>query len=247
MYKDEKIMITKNNFDITYWFSIIFIGVLLFLPFLILKTMFAKKDYGLNRNVGINKQVPIESRPLPGFVPNQNDDSVKIDFYTPDGMVEDEDAARKIGAYKIYRSSNAKLVHPESVISVSFAKKKNNNLGLEGFILVNTRNIKRIFSDQNMIIGIVNLPNDVVEKFVTLGMPYQTILYNIDKEAGRLGLSCAIFFFETPDGFWSINWTAPKGILEYEQGKERGIFLGMIKYMTMMILNPNSKNALIVM
>lgn len=247
MDKDEKITITKNNSDIIIWFSIIFIGVMLFLAFLILQTMFEKKDYGLNKNLGINKQISIESKWLPGFIPNQNDDSMKVSFYTPDGMFEDNEQARKSGVYKVYRSSDIKLVSPESVISISFTKKKNSNLGLKDFIFANTRNIKQIFPNQNMTIGIVHLQMDVVEKFENMGIPYQTILYNIDKGVYRSGLSCAIFFFETPDGFWSINWTAPMSILENEKGKERGIFLGMIKYMTMMIFNPNTKSAVIVM
>ncbi len=238
---------TKNNFDITFWVSIAMIGIMLFCAFLLLKPKFTDKNKNFARSTGINNQVSIETRGLPGFIPNQTDDSVKVDFFTPDGMFEDVEQARKSGVYKMFRSADSRRVSPESVISISFAKKRNSKLGLNDFIFVNTRNLKQMFPNQNMTIGIIHLEREVTEKFDFLAMPYQTVALYIDDGFNRVGHNCAIFFFETPDGFWSINWTAPRRILNNEKGKERGIFLGMIKYISMMILNPKTKNAIIVM
>lgn len=63
-----------------------------------------------------------------------------------------------------------------------------------------------------------------------MGIPYETIMLLIDDYAGKPGYNCVIFSFETPDGYWSINWTAPRKILERED-KERDIFLRFIKFM----------------
>lgn len=237
---------TKNNFDITFWVSITVIGVMLCCAFLLLKPKFTNKT-SLTKDIGINNPVPIETRGLPGFIPNQVDDSVDVNFFTPTGMFEDVEQARKSGVYKMFRSADSRRVNPESVISISFAKKVNSNIDLGDFILVNSRNLKQMFPDQNMTIGIIHLEKKITEKFDFLGIPYQTIAFYIDGGLDRVGHDCAIFFFATPGGFWSINWTAPRKILNNERGRERGIFLSMIKYISMMILNPKTKNAIIVM
>ncbi len=241
MDKDKKFLVTKNNHNIILWFSIIFIGVMLFLAHLILQTIFAKKDHSLNRNIEINKQIPIEMRYLPGFTLNQKDDSMKIEFFIPDGMVEDEDTAKRSGLHKLYRSADNKKVNPESVIAISFLKKKNRGFDLRKFVLTNTLNLIKAFPNQKPVIGLLTLQPDVVKKFEYIGIPYQGISYFIAGTVNHSAISCAIFYFETPDGFWSINWTAPKRLLERET-RERNIFLGLIKFMMIGINNPNTKS-----
>ena len=111
---------------------------------------------------------------------------------------------------------------------------------MNGFILRNTQNLKKLFPNQEMTVGLLHLPEDVVKKFEDMVIPYQAILFLMDEGINRPVYSCAIFFFETPDGFWSINWTAARKILENE-GRERDIFLGLIKFMMIGIQHPDTK------
>ncbi|PIQ91124.1 MAG: hypothetical protein COV71_00875 [Candidatus Omnitrophica bacterium CG11_big_fil_rev_8_21_14_0_20_41_12] len=247
MDSDDKVMMTKNNFDLTFWVLIALIGVMLFCAFLILKPKFTNKNNNFIKDTEINNQISIESRGLPGFKPNQTDDSMKINFHTPDGMFEDIEQARKDGVYKIYRSADSRVVDPRSVIAVSFAKKNNKKVDLNDFILMNTKNLQRMFPNQNMIVGIVHLEKNITGKFDSFAIPYQTMAFYIDRGLNREGYNCAVFFFETPDGFWSINWVAPRHILNDENSKERGIFLGMIKYMSIMIADKNSKDLVVIL
>lgn len=247
MDENETAKAMKNKFNSTHLLLIIFIGVMLILVFLILKTMFIKNNYVPTRNSEANQQVSVESKASPGFAPNQNDNMVKFEFITPTGMVEDSDLARRSGVYRIYKSSDSKLVSPESVVSISFTKNKNKALRLNDFILTNAQNLKQIFPDLEMAIGLIHLPKIVTEKFDSMDMPYSTILFNLTKGASGIGHSCAIFFLETPDGFWSINWTAPIKILQNEKGRERSIFLSVIAYTMFSMRNPyNPKDMLIV-
>lgn len=245
MDNEDKISITKNNFDITFWLSIVLLGALAFCAYLILKPKPSYRPYISNKDTSINGQIDIEARGLPGFVRNQTDDSMKIIFHTPDGMFEDMEQARKNGVYKIYRSADSRIVDPRSVIAVSFAKKKNKKVDLNDFILMNTKNLQRMFPNQNMIVGIVHLEKNITGKFDNFAIPYQTMAFYIDRGLNWEEYNCAVFFFETPDGFWSVNWVAPRHILDNEKSKERGIFLGLIKYMSIMIADKNSKDLLL--
>jgi tetratricopeptide (TPR) repeat protein len=184
--------------------------------------------------------VDIQMVPLPGFIPNQQDDSRTILFNTPYGMVEDEAVARNMGIYRFYKSADGKKIHQKSVISISFSKKKDTTFDLQSFIVSNTMNMKKFFPGQEVTVGLLELPKDVVKKFEDMAIPYQAILFFIDEGVNQQGHNCAIFFFETPDGFWSINWTAPKKILERE-GRERDIFLRLIKSMMIGVYRPDMK------
>lgn len=246
MEQEENKIITKNKFDTNFWLSITFLCVMLFLAVLILGIIFGKQDSNLYRIAGVDRGIPTELRGLSGFIPNQSDVSMQVKFITPWGMFEDVKGAQKCGIYKLYRSSNPLLVSPKSIIAITFAKKQSNGYGLREFILVNIRDLRLMYPGQQLTIGIGHLPLNVVEKFETMRMPYYTAVFYFDKVADRPAQSCAIFFFETPDGIWSIIWTAPKKILENEKGRERGIFLGLIKYVIMTIFDPESKNITVV-
>jgi hypothetical protein len=223
-------------------FSVILISVILILepPFLLKAAAGDEMDASLTGDIDINSHVNIEVKPLPGFTPKEKDDSMDIEFITPDGVVEDEETARENGIYKVYKSADTKQVHPESVISISFSKKKGRAIDLNGFILGNTQNLKKLFPNQELTVGLIHLPIDVVKKFEYMAIPYQAILFFIDEKDRQPGFNCAIFFFETPDGFWSINWNAPREILERE-GREKGIFLSIIKFSMILIKRPDGK------
>lgn len=113
-------MSNKNSLDINDWVSIFFWGVVLILGFTFLKEKIVTKPIILSDD----KKNNIKIVPLRGFVPNQEDESVKMFFATPYGMVEDKETAKQNGVYKIYRSADAEIVHPESAICVSFVKKR---------------------------------------------------------------------------------------------------------------------------
>ncbi|GEM_PF-2296464 len=246
MYQDYKIIRVKNTFDTKFWLSAAFICVMLFLAVLVLRIISGKENCNLYRIAGIDRGVPIELRGLPGFELNQQDVTTNIKFITPRGMIEDTRGAQKCGIHKLYKSVNPLLVNPKSVIAITFAKKLNKGYGLREFILENTRNLRLMYPGQHLTIGIVHLAWDVIEAFEVMRMPYYTVVFYFDKTADRPAQSCAVFFFETPDGVWSIIWTAPRKVLENEKGNERGIFLGTIKYMMMAIFVPGSKNAILV-
>ncbi len=235
-------MTVKNNFNVLSWLSVIFVGAMLILGIvLLLKQILLDKTNILTaRNTDSGSRLDIQQMPLPGFIPNQSDDSMDIHFTTPDGMVEDKAMAKSMGIYKVYRSADSKKVSPESFISISFCKKKDNKLGLKSFVVGNTRNIKKSFYGQEMTVGLLHLPGDVVKKFEDMGIPYQGMLFLVDTKSNQSICSCAIFFFETPAGFWSINWTAPKAMLMRE-GREKDIFLGLIKFMIIGISRPDTK------
>jgi len=233
-------MVVKNNSNVFNWLLAIFISTIFILGHLFLsKEVFGDEiNTSSANNTDIDSHVNIEVKPLPGFTPNENDDSMKIEFITPDGMVEDEEAARKNGIYKFYKSADITQVHSESVIAISFCKKKGNVQDLDSFILGNTQNLKEFFSNQKLTVGLLHLPMDVVKKFEVMGIPYQAITFLIDAGNNKPSHNCAMFYFETPDGFWSINWTAPREILERE-GRERGIFLSLIKFTSIIIKRPD--------
>ena len=107
----------KNSLNMFDWLSIIFVGAILIFGFSFLKEKVIDRINIPSDNVRIN----IKILPLRGFVPNQEDKSMSMHFSTPYGMVEDEEAARENGVYKIYRSDNAGKVDPESIICISFA------------------------------------------------------------------------------------------------------------------------------
>jgi len=247
MFQDDKIIRVKNKYDATFWLAITFVCVMLILAGLILRTIFDNQDFVLYRIAGVDRGIPIEARGLPGFIPNQNDISREIKFITPPGTYDDVEGARKCGIYKLYKSSNPLLVSPKSIVAITFAAKQQKyGYGLEDFVLVNLRNLRLMFPGQPLKIGIVHLDREVIEKFETMRMPYYTVVFYFDKTDYWPAQSCAVFFFETPDGFWSIIWTAPKKILDNERGRERSIFLSLIKYMIMTIFESNSKNVIIV-
>lgn len=231
----ELFMENKKSFDISFWFSILFIGAMLFFA---QKVIFLTKESNSSGIMNI-EQIPIEMKLLSGSTPNQGDDSMQIGFLTPNGMVEDENIARKIGVYKFYRSAERKVNH-ESVIAISFLKKGSGGFNLREFILSNTQNLIRAFPNQKPTLGLITLNPEVVQKFEYIGMPYAVVSYFI-KGVADPDFSCAIFYFETPGGFWSINWTAPKRLLERET-REKNIFLGLIKFMMIGVANPNTKS-----
>lgn len=245
MGNEDKVSITKNSFDITFWLSIVLLGALAFCAYLILKPKPSHRSYTSNKGTPISGQMDIEARGLRGFVRNQTDDSMKINFHTPDGMFEDIEQAKKGGVYKIYRSADSRIVDPRSVIAISFAKKGNRKVDLNGFILMNAKNMQRMFPDQKMVVAIIHLDKEITGKFDNFAIPNQTIAFYIDSGYKQEGYNCAVFFFETPDGFWSVNWVAPRHILDNEKSKERGIFLGLIKYMSIIIADKNSKDLLL--
>ena len=231
-------MIEKNNLNVFNYLTAVFISAILILSFLILKDKFEGRKNNLSENVKADVRIDTKVIPLPGFIPNQQDDSRILFFHVPYGMVEDEAMARSMGIYKFYKSADGKKVHPESVISISFSKKKGSVLDLRSFILRNTQNLKKLFPGQELTVGLSHLHKDVVKKFEDMAIPYQAILFFINARGNQSGHSCAIFFVETPAGFWSLNWTAPRKILERD-GTERNIFLSFIKFMAIGIMQPD--------
>jgi len=246
MEQGDKLIRIKNKFDATFWLSMIFIGVMLILAFVILKTKLVQEDNCIYRIAGVNRGIPIELRGFSGFEPAQRDVSADVKFLKPRGIFDDVKGARKCGIYKLYKSSNPLLVSPKSIIAITFAKKLNKGYELKEFIWENIRNLRLMYPGQPLTIGIVNLPWDVIEKFEIIRMPYYTMAFHFHKTVDRPAQSCAVFFFETDDGVWSIIWTAPWKILDNEKGRERGIFLSMIKYFMMGIMDFKSKNFTIV-
>lgn len=230
----------KQNSSIFSWSAIVFINLLLIFVYSVsLKEAFGNEiNSSVSTQTDIGSKDNIEVKPLPGFMPNEKDESMNIVFTTPDDMVEDEEAARKYGIYKLYKSADSKQVDPKSVIAISFSKKKGSILDLKSFILGNTLNIKKLFPNQELTVGMLQLPEDVIKKFEVMGIPYQAISFLIDAGNNKPSHNCAMFYFETPDGFWSINWTAPREILERE-GRERGIFLSLIKFTSIIIKRPD--------
>lgn len=176
-----------------------------------------------------NKPIDVEVKQLPGFVPNEHDDSIEIVFNTPDGMVENEELAREYGIHKIYRAQDPSKAHPESIIGISFSKKKEKSeiTNLNLFVASNAFNMRKLFPDSELTVGLLTLPEEVVKKFKDLAIPYQATLLLLDTKDGRPLHTSAIFYFETPAGFWSINWTGSREILESE-GKNRDLFLTLI-------------------
>lgn len=235
-------MTIKNNSNVFNWLSAIFISAMLILGFLFLKEKSVSRINTSLENIDISNSIKSMISPLPRFVPNQKDESWGIRFHTPSDMVEDEGAARENGVYKVYKSANTKKIHPGSVIAISFCKKNDSLPDLRNFVLGFTYNLKTLFSvGQKMTIGLLNLPKDVVKKFEDMAIPYEAILFITEAVANQPSYNTAIFFFETPDGFWLIMWSAPRKILE-RRGRERDIFLGLIKFMIIEIYHPDTKN-----
>lgn len=228
-------MTNKGSTNIFNWLSGFFICSISILGFLILKNNSSTEDY-----TEPDYSVDFRIAPFPGFLPNQKDDSLlRVSFFTPLGMVEDEVAERKSGVYKVFKSDGSKKVHDDSVIIVTFCKKKEVNSNLESFIFEFTKNLKDIFPDAQITFGLLHLHKQVVKKFEDMGMPRQGILFLIDNELKKPVYTSATFFFETPGGYWSIVWGGPRKILK-RAGTERNIFLALIKYLTIEIINGNT-------
>lgn len=228
-------MANKSSLNILNWLSVIFISLILILSFLILKDRSTDKN-----NVEPNYSVNFSVTQLPGFMPNQEDNSLlRVRILTPFGMVEDEEAERKSGVYKVFKPDGSEKVHPESVIIVNFCKKTDPDSNLGSFLVGFAKNLKDVFPGCQMKIGLLRLQKDAVKKFEYMGIPYQAILFSIDKELKKPVYTSAIFSFETPGGYWSIIWGGPRKILK-RRGLERDIFLSIIKYLTIEILRGNT-------
>jgi len=224
-------MANKSSLNILNWLSVIFISLILIFSFLILKDKSTDKD---NAEPGYSVNFSITQ--LPGFIPNQKDDSLlRVGIFTPLGMVEDEEAERESGAYKVFKPDGSEKVHPESVIIVNFCKKRDPDSNLGNFLIGFAKNLKNMFPDCQMKIDLLRLPREAVEKFEDMRIPYQAILFLIDKELKNPVYTSAIFSFETPGGYWSIIWGGPRKILK-RRGLERDIFLSIIKYLTIEII-----------
>lgn len=231
-------MTVKSSSNIFIWLSVIFVSTMLVLGILLLiKGGLVGRINTSAEDADINNPIDIRIIPFPKFVPNQKDDSLNIRFFAPEGMVEDEEVTKELGVYKVFKSKDARQVHPQSYIVISFSKKKADVPDLENFIFGTTLNLKTIFPDQKLTIGILHLNKEIVKKFEYMRIPYYANLFLIKTGINKPGYNCAVFSFETPDGFWAINWMAPKKILECN-GKERSIFLSLIKFMVIEIYNP---------
>lgn len=230
----------KNTFN---WLLAIFAStILIYGAVLLLKEVpLDKINLSMRKAADNSGNINISAMPLPGFVPAQQDDSMDIHFPIPDSMSENEAIAKSLGVYKLYKSTDSRKVNPESIVSISFCKKKEFPIDLQSFIVGNSANMRKYFPGEKMEIGQLRLPADVVKKLEDMSIPYQAVLYLADNEKSSQRIcSCAIFYFETPGGFWSINWTAPREIL-VRKCKERDIFLGLIKFMTIGIARPDTK------
>lgn len=224
-------MENKSSLNILNWLLVIFISLVLILSFLILKDKSTDKN-----NTEPNYSVDFNITQLPGFMPNQKDNSLlRVGIFTPLGMVEDEEAERKSGVYKVFKPDGSKKVHPDSFITVNFCKKRDPDSNLGSFLIEFAKNLKNMFPGCQMEIGLLRLQKDAVKKFDYMGIPYQAILFLIDKEPKNPVYTSAIFSFETSGGYWSIIWGGPRKILK-RRGLERDIFLSIIKYLTIEII-----------
>jgi len=238
-------MMDNKKFDTTYLFGIIFIGLMLVLFFFLLQKIFVNRDSSIINRTEINEEALINMMPIPGFIPNEKDERIEVNFLVPDDMIEDKEVAKKIGVYKIYKS-NSKKIDPQSFVSASFSKRKAGSQDLANFIYSIKLNLELHFPGQKMNINQLHLPKDVVEKFETMKIPYYAAMFLIDKGVNNSGYNCASFFFSIPSGYWLINWIAPRKILKHA-GRERDMFLTIIKYLAISEFNPNTKNLTIIM
>lgn len=160
----------------------------------------------------------------PGKTPLEDDASYNISFKNPVGFDEDEISAQNNGLIKLYIPKGKKIDESFMIITIAFKKKTTSRFkNIDYFIKDDIDNYKKLY--KNAKVDIASLPKDVTIAIENDRLPFKTLLFKCKSDKSIA--DAIVLFFETPDGFWSISYTAPGNIIF----KTKDVFLLFIKGM----------------
>ena len=144
------------------------------------------------------------------------DESVNVIFKAPPAHIENPSLAKIHGAVKIYELPTDDNTQSLSVMSVTFQKKANKPglLNLKEFVATDIMYFQKQYP--NAEISSANFPKDVTQHLSDLNIPFLIFFTkgNVEGPGNRYLGDSLVCFFETPDGFWSLSWSAPEEVLK---------------------------------
>jgi hypothetical protein len=173
-----------------------------------------------------------------GFIPGQRDDW-DIIFPVPNGMREDAEMTRQKGAHKVFVSAGNR-VDPNSIIVITFNRRRDArplSMFVEGYI----RRVREYLHQAEISAGKIDFPEEYLRKYRDLGIDNMAIAFMLDDPQTSREFNAAIFFFETPGGYWSVCWFAPRRLM-LNESSERRLFVDLVGHTMIGIKRPETNS-----